>query len=1065
MQHHLFVSDEIHSVDSILRDIKNDPKVEEVQRGLFSLKTTLWLKPFEEQKASDVLQPFLSILDFKDITENTIVTVFKSLHRIAHAQFCSDVKKGDFLAQNLLDILQRHLSHQNFNIYAVNTFQIIYELTLQSKISPQISVDAIKALIENFAVLKLPQILPYSFSLLAKRIALSALPLGTPLLEYLITISRYGLPVQRALCIEILGSISEAKAEGLDLIRPATSALFIESLDSPDRVYFIPMLRLFFIIFSQSWDAHLIEFGTCIDHLLNFINSKSHNADLRADAFELLADFAAIPAFIKQLYSNYNQRDSVPNLSDVFLQTVCQIAGSDSDLIVSRPLAIGVVSSVVGQLSDFRLRSQSTFFDNLDFHDENISLNNYITKVNSLIEGHETSLPPKIAAQYLLSTGINAETLGNFFSKNDNYTLNILDEFIQLLNITNLPFDSAVRVFLTIIKFPGEGQVLDRAFEHFAKVYSKHIDKEFENEAAVHILGFAWLMLHTSLHNASVTEKQTLEGFRTMLKGQNGDKNFRQEFLDSLFDGILKHPLSPETSLQKKTPEYWHLIECREKALNLRINTGFEMGVTAALFEKTWRYAGPVLSDLFASGSESGVDAFTSSVQIASTFHETHIIDNVFKTFCAFSVTSINAELSIRAVDFVLRIVNSYGSDISDWTPFLQLLAKQFAHGIISNLACAYKDIHGQFVLINPAMFTPPKETEIQFSKRQRAHSSMASPENMAMQNFRADQIAQASVSFPSTSVQYMLRDFNNACSLSRGSSDSAIAASIFLLNFGVSIIKANAFRANDIDAYKLFDTAAHIAAVATRTQVLATIICVLLPVIEVIPVKDFIKGPSLARMFSQRKFILPNIEYTYSFLTVLLEKDFAHPAMFKLITCPTPDPRIWDGFQQISQKVGKDSLEALECCAFIVAGNQVLQITEVEAILAEVRKKEKITQTFTTLINASMICNEKMKRFSLMMMGFSELEAYLNEITLEFETAWFDFLKMCIEFEFKEERLYNIIERVIFIMRENEDFVNKTNTYYATLKRELPPPESPPDNTERRNVIFYIARSIGTRL
>ncbi|KAI5524264.1 regulation of ARF protein signal transduction [Trichomonas vaginalis G3] len=1073
MHHHLFVSDEIHAVDSVLREIKDDPRIEDIKRGLFSLKSTLWIKPLEEQSISDVLQPFLSILDYKDINETIAVTVFKSLHRITHHKVCSDIEKGDFMASNLLKIFNRHTNHPNFNIYAVNTFQIIYELTQGQKVSPQVAINSLECLIEHYPNLKLPLILPYSFSILANSMAMVAIPLSTDLLGYLINMSRYGVPVQRALCIEILAAISASPDIDINLMRPASAALLVDSLNNPDRTYFVPVLRLFFILFSRSWDDHLIEFGTCIDLLLSFINSKTHNADLRADTFELLADFAAIPNFIKQLYSNFNQRDALPNLSDIFLQTICTIAGSDSEIKVSRQLAIGVVSSIVGQLSDFRHRSQSTFIDSLDFNEENRVLKTYKTDVDSLLQGFNTDMTPQVAAHHLLSIGTNPDQLGIFFSKNDNFSLNCLDEFLSLLKLRGLPFEMAIRVYLTVIHFPGEGQVIDRACEHFAKnFYKKNKNLFFKTEASVHILCFAWLMVHTSLHNTSVTEKTTQESFRSMLKGQNEDEDFEEDFLNYLYEDIQKHPLFTELNNQMRTPEYWFITEQRETVLNLRKNTGYEMGVTAALFEKTWRYAASVFSDLFQSGQEQSVDAFTSSVQIASTFHETHIIDNVFKTFCAFSVTSLNGELSLRAIEFVLRIAISYGQDISDWSPFLSLLARYFQHGTIPSLMCTYKDIvNGSFVLINPAMFTLQKENvEVTFSinRRQRSHSSVSQNINdtnlaMMMKNLNPEMIAQASRSFPVNSVQCMLRDFNNSCSLSRVSSDAAIATSLFLINFGCQIIKYNADRVEEIDAYKLFDIAAHVCAVVNRPQAMQSIICIFLPIFDFISPKIFIKGPSLSRMFSQRKFIQQNIEYNILFLRLLLEKEFYHPSLFKMITCPTDSVVLWDLFITIESKIPKTSLECLECVAFLVAGNKVLQITEIENRLQKIQNNENVTNVFNILMNATMNCSEKMKRFSMMMMSFCQIENKVDLLTAEFEPSWLDFLKMSIEFEYKDKRLFEFIDKVLLKFKENEEFVNKTKTFYSVLKRENDLNENNTPQNERRSYLYHIARTLTT--
>ena len=307
-----------------------------------------------------------------------------------------------------------------------------------------------------------------------------------------------------------------------------------------------------------------------------------------------------------------------------------------------------------------------------------------------------------------------------FFSLRSELRVVIIDEVV-------------FRVFLTAVHLPGESQIIDRVFDRFSLAfYNKYKPPDFANHEAVHILSYAWLMLHTSLHNAQVTEKQTEETFKNMLKGQNGDKDFNEDFLKEIFNSVKEYEVPLSLNLQMKTHQYWILQEIRNKLINLRVNTGHEVGITAALFERTWKVAGPVFTELFERGNKGAMSSFEGSVMIASTFHETHIIDNVVKTFCAFATSSMNSERDARALSFIFRMCYSYGSDISDWTPIINVLLRLFMGELLPLEMCQEVSIEdsSKILTFSIDMFNARKNSTNEQNGspklRNRAHSSVS---------------------------------------------------------------------------------------------------------------------------------------------------------------------------------------------------------------------------------------------------------------------------------------------------------------------------------------------------
>ena len=103
-----------------------------------------------------------------------------------------------------------------------------------------------------------------------------------------------------------------------------------------------------------------------------------------------------------------------------------------------------------------------------------------------------------------------------------------------------MEFDTALRLYLSGFRLPGESQKIDRFMEAFAKRFCACNPAIFSCTDGCYILAFATIMLNTSLHNPSVRDKPTLEIFMSMNRGIDNGKNINPTVLKELFESISR---------------------------------------------------------------------------------------------------------------------------------------------------------------------------------------------------------------------------------------------------------------------------------------------------------------------------------------------------------------------------------------------------------------------------------------------------------------------------------------------------------------------------------------------
>ncbi|CAJ1959317.1 unnamed protein product [Cylindrotheca closterium] len=127
------------------------------------------------------------------------------------------------------------------------------------------------------------------------------------------------------------------------------------------------------------------------------------------------------------------------------------------------------------------------------------------------------------------------------------FFLRVLHHYIHSLDFEDLPFDDAIRLFLSGFRLPGEAQKIDRIMEKFAERFTIQNPEVFHNADTAFILAFSVIMLNTDLHNPSIKpeRRMTLDGFQRNNRGigENG-ADLPADFLAGIFERIKKSPFS-----------------------------------------------------------------------------------------------------------------------------------------------------------------------------------------------------------------------------------------------------------------------------------------------------------------------------------------------------------------------------------------------------------------------------------------------------------------------------------------------------------------------------------------
>ncbi|KAH9912627.1 Sec7-domain-containing protein [Epithele typhae] len=147
---------------------------------------------------------------------------------------------------------------------------------------------------------------------------------------------------------------------------------------------------------------------------------------------------------------------------------------------------------------------------------------------------------PQDIARFLLDTdGLSKAAIGEYLGEGDEENIIIMHAFVDMLDLSNMPFTDALRAFLQTFRLPGEGQKIDRFMLKFAQRYVAGNDSTiFANADTAYVLAYSVIMLNTDTHNPHIKNHMTKQGFIANNRGINDGQDLPDDILNAIYDEI-----------------------------------------------------------------------------------------------------------------------------------------------------------------------------------------------------------------------------------------------------------------------------------------------------------------------------------------------------------------------------------------------------------------------------------------------------------------------------------------------------------------------------------------------
>ncbi|KAF0993107.1 hypothetical protein HZS_5924, partial [Henneguya salminicola] len=163
--------------------------------------------------------------------------------------------------------------------------------------------------------------------------------------------------------------------------------------------------------------------------------------------------------------------------------------------------------------------------------------------------------PDSIATFFHQEERLDPVAIGELLGRPEPKWLAAMHKYVEKVNVLDLEFLSALRLFLKNFRLPGEAQKIDRLMEKFASHYCEvnHSSPYFKTADSAYLLGYSIIMLTTALHNPNVVRKITPTQYINMNQNPDGTSNFPNEYLLGIYESILKQEISLKSTSSGNT--------------------------------------------------------------------------------------------------------------------------------------------------------------------------------------------------------------------------------------------------------------------------------------------------------------------------------------------------------------------------------------------------------------------------------------------------------------------------------------------------------------------------------
>jgi len=533
-------------------------------------------------------------------------------------------------------------------------------------------------------------------------------------------------------------------------------------------------LRLFFNVFSLEWNEYAIPFGKCFHTVLEFITNPSTISLFITSALEIVADFVYQPSFSLYCFSKTYNQNMFPQVFEKLIDSLVILASSPSNSEYQQ-LAIRIIVKILDQISNHPICDEQLLRNPDESYEKSISeLLLFSDKFNSSIKSFSNEgefNAEQLALLMFTAPKVASSSVGEFFARNTLFSSSTLSSYCNLFDFSGLDFDMSIRVFLSSFQIAGEGQIVDRILDSFAKrFYLSHSDKGFSNAESVHVLSYAWMMLHTSLYNSNVTKKQCLEDFLSMLKGQNGGTDFSMDMLSTLFHSLKRFSVPIDEDHKLNSIAYWVLMMQKQNRMSQDF---FSKDLTISknqikcMFNHVWSVSQPIFTNIinFNILDETlSKPAFLFASKISSQIDDHEILDTILKQFSSIAQIDLSTTKSIEALNISSCIVRNFGNTIrNSWRSYADLFLYLFQLDSLSEEICSLTNIYekNKSFILSPRMLQKSKQKESSSilsvfglrSKPKNIVENLDSGYEKIKQSVKTSQIQE----FPKQSIEYSI--------------------------------------------------------------------------------------------------------------------------------------------------------------------------------------------------------------------------------------------------------------------------------------------------------------------
>ncbi|KAK1440800.1 hypothetical protein QVD17_06632 [Tagetes erecta] len=300
-------------------------------------------------------------------------------------------------------------------------------------------------------------------------------------------------------------------------------------------------------------------------------------------AMETIVDLCRQPAFIYEMYANYDCDVSCSNIFEDLVNLLSKSAFPvNSPLSAIHVLALEGLVSMINGMSE-RIGSDVPLLDcamsDLEDHEpfwkvkcENYENSDYWVpyvrkmkkmKKKLMVGADHFNRDPKKGLQFLqgihilpdsldpvsvacflrYTIGLDKTLIGEYLGNHDPFCVNVLQEFAKTFDFQDMNLDTALRVFLETFRLPGEAQKIQRFVEAFSERYYQQSPDILANKDAALLLSYSLILLNTDQHNLQVKRKMTEDDFIRNNRRINGGNDLPREYLSELYHSICQNEI------------------------------------------------------------------------------------------------------------------------------------------------------------------------------------------------------------------------------------------------------------------------------------------------------------------------------------------------------------------------------------------------------------------------------------------------------------------------------------------------------------------------------------------